>query len=644
MTFYVSCVDDEPSNLSRTEELCAKVRSDITARAEWLRRQDTWYRMRHDGLRRLHKPWPNAADMHFPLVDTTIGQFIPFYFGQLFTTDTVAQFTPLVPELAGYGSDCAYFFDYKLRQKSNLETQSLVTIDKMLMTGAAPMKAYWDFEAGRLAFDAIEPTHCIAPDQTQDLQSADRVTIVHHLSPDALRRDPHFKLKLAEYEAEEPGFITRIKGRGTDQDGGDIQLRQTKEIREGLTHSTKESDLVIVWEVWDHTEDGWWIYWFSPLAPDYPLRTEQRNPFRHGKLPIVLFQCEIKDKGYYSSRGVPEKMAPFEASLCATWNDKRDAITLYNRPIYSSSGNMPNPGNIRLMPGQIINGISAVVNPGRPPVSFDDEMNNTRAVAERMIGVEDVGIGESNEKNSPRTATEVEQIGKQQSTGIELRSRVFRLALRELLGLAWETLVQYDADFVYFVQNEIKTLPSEAARQAAWAIEPNASSQNWNKQQTFQGMLTLKQVFGPSPAYPQGAPWINQPELDKSILELYDSRLVKRLFVDPNARHMSEYEDEVALIPALLMGGPIMPKPEQDQGARIKAIVDFIAAQHHLGRPIDPVGAMALQNRIAAHLQLLQQKNPQQAQQVQASIEQMAQNVIPMQPAGAQPKPEPVSV
>ena len=44
----------------------------ISDRGTWERRQATWYQMRHDGLRRKNKPWPNAADMHFPLGDMQI--------------------------------------------------------------------------------------------------------------------------------------------------------------------------------------------------------------------------------------------------------------------------------------------------------------------------------------------------------------------------------------------------------------------------------------------------------------------------------------------------------------------------------------------------------------------------------------------
>ena len=59
-----------------------------------------------------------------------------------------------------------------------------------------------------------------------------------------------------------------------------------------------------------------------------------------------------------------------------------------------------------------------------------------------------------------------------------------------------------------------------------WRIEPNGSPESWNRAEQMQRAINRKQLFA-------GAPWIDQRELDRSILELDDPRLVKRLFLAP---------------------------------------------------------------------------------------------------------------
>ncbi len=636
-------MSEEVREKSRTEKLYGLICDDVDNRQAWLTRQNTWYAMRYDGIRRRNKPWPTAADMHDPMADTTIDKFKPFYFNQLFSADVIAQFIPPTPELAGMAGDVAQYFDYRVKQKSNLEHEALLLIDRMLMAGSAICKVFWDAKKGQLAFDSIEPTHFIAPDQTEDIQSADRLTIVHHYTVEQFERDPQFKVMRAKYAEAGTPIVPLIKGMGDNDSSQTYQLEQVKEVREGITHSTLSDELIIVWEVWTQEEEGWFIDWFSPLAADKPLRATQKNPFKHGLCPIVRFDFEVTDKGFYSSRGVPEKMAPFERANCAMWNNKLDWMELFLKPYFGSSMPIPNASNLKLLPGQIVPGLQMIANPARPP-AFDEEMRSTRIVAESNIGVPDFGIDSSRSRgNGDVTATETKLIAEQTSTGVELRTAIFRLALRDMLKLAWETVRQYDQSASYLVAAEMKKIADIRILQEAWELLPNVSSQTWNKPQALQRAVVRWQMFGPSKAYPQGVPWINQVELTKTILELDDPRLVQRLLIDPNVNAQAEYEAEEALIPAMLLGAQFQPKPEQNQAVRVKAIMDFVAAQDQMGRPIDPRGLDNLNLRMQALMQMLQQKNPQEAAQVAQSVmqqQQQASNVIPMQPAGGAPPPE----
>lgn len=619
-------MDDELKTETPTRTLYGKVCDDLTSRQQWETRQETWYKMRHGGIGRRKKPWPHAPDMHYPLGDGTIDELKPFYFNQLFGTEVIAQFSAKDPAVAAYSQEVGYWYDFKLKQKTNLERETLRGIDRMLMAGHVPIRVGWDAFKNQLFFDAVEPAHCIVPDSTEEMRDADRITFVHHLSPDQYRRDKRYTRKDAD-------FIKRITGKGGEEKSGDNGLRQSKEIREGITHGSKGSDVVIIWEIWDHLpEGGWELHFISPMEPDEPVRPSQKNPFNKVGCPCVRFDMEIKDKGHYSSRGIMEMMYPFEQSLNKTWNSKLEAMELHNTPRFSSKFPIPNAGNLRLIPGSIHPGLEAVQSPNRPPISFDEEMHSTREVAERRVGVPDYGIGSANDKNSPRTATEVNRIGQQQGVGVELRARTFRMALAELLQIAWAILLQHDKDTQYYVAAEAKKLPEDVLRTDAWMVEPSGSSESWNKGAQMQRAAVRYQMFGPSQGFPQGHPNVNQGELAKSVMEIDDPRLVGRLFIETNARGQMEYEDEMEKVPAILLGAPFQPRPEQDQAPRIMAIMDFIAAQDAKGTVLAPDQMAALQQRANGNMQLLQKKNPQQAAQLQQQLAAKAQNVIQMPP------------
>ena len=87
-----------------SEKIYDSIISDINSRERWEARQGLWYQMRNDGLARKQKPWPNAADMHFPLVDTTINKLKPGFFQQAMGLNVLATFVPMRSQLAGFTS------------------------------------------------------------------------------------------------------------------------------------------------------------------------------------------------------------------------------------------------------------------------------------------------------------------------------------------------------------------------------------------------------------------------------------------------------------------------------------------------------------------------------------------------------------
>ncbi len=606
------------------KELLASIYKDITARASWADRQAVWYEMRRDGLRRRNKPFPGAADTHFPLIDSVIEKFKPFYINQLFATERLADFISKNPQAGDRMTDVAWWFDYKLKQHSNLEREIPFVIDSMLQNGRGICKAVWCADEKKIRFEIVQPIYLIVPVDTESLQSADRIVHVQHFSTARYANGEG-----AENRKQGAEFLKRITGGQTDAEAQ--RLQDVKQRKEGITNSSRE-DLIIIWEVYEKTKEGWNLYTISPACPDEDVRPMLKLPYKHGFAPFVDFAMEETDKSYYSPRGVAEILAPFESSLCKMWNEKHDAMTFYNRPLFYTARDVPNAGNIRMKPGDILPFEIKPVERGAPPMSWDQEMINTRMVAEQRIAVPDFGTGQQINTSERKTAREIDAIQGAMSSIVDMRSRAFRRQLGELYNQVWALLLQYDADLDFLDAGQVRKL-DPAARDEVMTLRPNGSSDAWNQHGRLTKAISRKQLLGQSP-------FINQGELDKSILELDEPGLVARLYRDPGIAQQDQVARIMRDIPALEMGLNVEPRPDDDDAIQASFLMEYIARNGQQQQQVDPVAMQAMQTRLAAHMERLNQSNPQAARELQAKGKQIAQSLFALeaQQQGQQPQ------
>lgn len=590
-----------------SKEIFSQICEDISSRADWANRQAIWYQMRHDGLRRRRKPFPGAADMHFPLVDMSIEKLVPFYYNQIFATERIASFVgkPDAPKEAISASEA--WFDYKLKEKSNFEDEILLAINNMLQSGRGPLKIGWDPNEKRLRFEAIEAIYLIVPKATGDLWDADRCVHVQHLSKWAYKNG-----RLKDLYNQDDSLISRICGKGTGSEES-ANIEDEKARREGITHSD-DKDTIILWEVFERTEDSWRIHTFSPLAPGEPIRETFTLPYKHSQLPIVSFQMERKDRGYYDSRGVAEILAGFETALCKNWNDKLDSMTMFNRPLLGSDTPLPNNANLTWQPGTILPYKVHRVDLGAPPMSFDQEMVSTRNIAEQRIAMPDLGMGDREGRGGKPTATEVEAITSLSSTVIDMRSRLNRRQLKRVYEQAWSLLKQYDEDFDYLSDGELKNLPQEA-RESVISIAPAGSASSWNKDGQLRKAIARKKLLG-------NAPHINQVELDKSILELDDPGLIERLIIDPNLPAQEQASRQMLEIPSLMLGMPLPINEDDNDEIHATTLLQFMAQMSQQGAPVTPQIMEAIQIHLGQHMQRLEQRDENGAARVRALMTQ----------------------
>jgi hypothetical protein len=123
--------------------------------------------------------------------------------------------------------------------------------------------------------------------------------------------------------------------------------------------------------------------------------------------------------------------------------------------------------------------------------------------------------------------------------------------------------------------------------------------------------INRKQLLGNSP-------FVNQGELDKSILELDEPGLVKRLFIEPQTKQLDQVSRIMITIPALEEGLPVPLQQDDDDAIQAEFLLEYLAREAKAQKQLTPQGQKALQDRLAAHMERLKQSDPKAAAALKA--------------------------
>lgn len=614
-------------------ELHRELLDDIRARAGWEDRQRVWYEMRHGGLRRKRRlPW--QADLHYPLSDSIISKLKPFYYQQIYGNELVATFIENSPTANEKTSRAvSIWFDHHIKQKTNLETEILTCIDHLLTSGIGFIKTSWSEGMRAVSFDAVDPVNLVIPYYTKDISLADRVCHVMQMSVDAYKSNPLY----------DQSILDKIRGRGSEG-ARQTDYEDTKLRREGIIVG-EEKDQVVIWEVYEFVPKTGEIlvHTFSPLSPEDDVRKTFRLPYQHGQLPFVGFVMEVKDKGIYSGRGICEVIAPFETYLCKMMNEKADAITLYNKPLFRSEQDIPNTANLKFGPATILPiGVAPVPLP-QPPISFDQEMINQRMIAEYVIAMPDFGLAQQQNARNARTATEITQIGSLMSQSSDLRARIFRIAMGKLFRQAYSILTQFASrDLAYMFEGRFAILPEEAL-QAKYSVIPSGSADGVNKAVQFQKAISRMQMFA-------GNPMVDQAGLIRSVLEQDDPALANKLVVDEGSKQLAESEEQAMENLVIETGIPATISGSDDHLVHINVLIKRVQELKQKGGG-SPEAQQLYAQHLEEHLQALGTRDKNTERAIRKQLRMMAeaearalqaQQSGGMPPQGMMPPPQPV--
>jgi hypothetical protein len=463
-------------------------------------------------------------------------------------------------------------------------------------------------------------------DGADDFEDSDFFVHIRQLTVAGYKRNRRY--------VQDPALIQRIRGnKGLD---GSLLVAQEKEAIEGINYSRKDNQ-IIIWEHYTKTMGGWTVNTYSPQSPEDQLRKPFGVPYKvQGKVsvPYFSFKMEIKDKGWYAPRGLAELNAPFEAYTCKLWNEKTDAMTFGNRPVFTSDQQIPNTANIRWNPGEFIPGNIKPVSMPQPAFSFDQEIAFARSVSEQASMLPDFGITQPGQQagaaGSPRTATENNRISQLQSVGSDSQGRIYRADLAKVYRHVWGLMLQFKRQKLsYYVAGQLKEMPEQALHDA-YLIAPDGSPDQWNKQLRVQRSMQRLQSFG-------GSPNVDQDILVRDALAADDPKFAQEAFLPTNTKAGTEAEDEAMEILIMQDGFPAQVKPSEDHATRIHVLLMWLQKQHLSGAPVDPVAQQRVQQHLAMHFQFLQKQQPQVAKQVMMQIRQLEQQASQQQQQGPPP-------
>jgi hypothetical protein len=603
------------------EDLFKQIRQDLDDRKTWEERQAIAYKLRFGQIRRRLRPYPHASDFTWPLIDSAIERKKPAYVEQVLGPEQIASFASKNPSAAGFTTAVGQWFDWRVRYKSNFEKQIQYCIDSMLVNGKGFLKTFYSPEKCQTEHQSIYPTMCVTPVYTEELSEAERCCHIIHIPRKRYER-------VADKYGYNPesDFIDRIAGRPTDD-----SYHQAKDLREGLGW-VKQQDIIVVWEVYVKEKDGIWVHTFSPMMPKEEIRPAFRLPYRHKKIPIVQYDYEITDTGFYSPRGVTEIMQIYQSILKMLLDMQMDYMQYCNRPVFQPADNAPstNYNNINLAPGQVINGRLELLTFPQPPMNFEEAQQSIRAIAQERIATPDYGIGDEGKAGQgKKTATEVQQLGSVKESGVNLSARVFGNSFTQTLQMTFDLECQYfGEDLGYFYQKNYETLPQEALKHV-YELEPNGSKDGFSRLKELQKLLQVRQTM-------IGQPHIKIAELDKKILERVDPLLIKDVYLDPQIAEQNEILAEYDEIQAMVNGAQIQVEPADDDKSRIQAIEAFKQyCQSTPGKMPTPDVQLRIIEHEDQHIEQLKQKDPdfyrqnkQQLDQILKANQKIAQGIV----------------
>lgn len=290
--------------------------------------------------------------------------------------------------------------------------------------------------------------------------------------------------------------------------------------------------------------------YYSPVRPDKVLKFV-RLPYEDNKIPFVKVSMEIKDDGFYASRGIPAMLDYLATMVNVRHNQRVDNLTIANSPMIKYIPGQVTMSNVRYIPGQGIpvkdmNALQPVVlNPGNN-AAFLEEERLLRGYIENYVASPDFNLTDSTlNPNQPRKATEVLQIAQQRKDMFSVDSRIYLSAVKELLEMTWSRWIQYGSrDYELKIKGEHNPVHWERKTGQPLKIYPKGTLQDVNPVIKMQKARQWLSVLGD----PIIGKFYDAKEIADYIAASIDNEKSDRFMLDEDTVNQKDQQKRKALL------------------------------------------------------------------------------------------------
>jgi len=453
----------------------------------------------------------------------------------------------------------------------------------------------------------------IVPNGTTDVQSAIRVVHDTWVTLQQLR-------EMADANTYDKEAIDSLEAEQTMRDDRLTTLHQAR--NEGVDSERGQNEQFNLREAqcWykgpkDKSASKWVFTWIErPVTKggrdqetDIKVIQEQKFPYEHGKWTWVKHDHELKSNRWFASRGIPEQIRGLQQVTDKMYNNRLIRDEINNSPMVrvdpAIAGSMG--GNeIRFKPGQgMIAGegqIEIMNRVNSTDVSSERLEQQAKAYTEEYVGSTDFTIQSAVSPGGNRTKGEIQ---------------IAQANANRLIGtdvaLFLETLSEV-GNMMYLILKEIVTgpmviggvllTPDDFLTQVnvSWSGSIEATDVAFQSQKALQRLEVLFQyaapagLMGPEHIYNSITDWL---ETDPDIED------TNRYIGKPQARQVSEIEDQQLDIMRMKNGFDVQVMPDENHALRIDVIEQFMNDPRNQQILQDKEFLFRLQSNLNIHMQ-----------------------------------------
>lgn len=452
----------------------------------------------------------------------------------------------------------------------------------------------------------------IVPPGTTDLQRAPRVT-----------HDMWFTLQeLKEKAASGVYDKSVIEQLVEDQGINDDSLTSTAwDLAEGV--STKEtkstSELFNVRECQTWYEGKKWVFsWLeeignstkktdeNPANQSVKVVQEVDFPYDHGMWTYVKHDHELKNKRWYSSRGVPEQIRGMQYIMEKSFNARVIRDEYNNNPMFRVSRQLGMSGDeIRLKPGQVIEAEAGEIEQINKAITTDISSERieqqAKAYIEEYQSIVDFSVRSAVNQGGSRTATEIQAVRGAAQQQLNTEVAIFLESLSEVANQMFLILRQIVRGPRVVGNVLLEPSDFEINATVSWVGSVEASNHELQMAKALQRIDVLTKIALPAGIMTQENLYLSLKDWLEKDPEIEDPNMFITM---PQEVQVDEAEDQMSEIIMMQNGFNPVVKPKDNHEVHIAVMEQYLNSE--IGASLiqsNPAFNQAFQQHLNIHLE-----------------------------------------